>query len=66
MHRAGIDYAHLGSGLTKILAHNRQFGTAVNENVYPSIRERRAFIRQVVSAVTEMERIDSVWLKAVG
>jgi len=51
LHRAGLDPRHLTSGLSRISAFNRQFGTARDENSYPPSAEREAFITKVIAAL---------------
>jgi Zn-dependent protease with chaperone function len=50
LRRAGLDPADLALGLSRLRSFNRQFGKARDEDVYPTVEERQAFIKEVMSA----------------
>lgn len=48
LHQLGLDPSRVNDAVEKVTRFNRQrFGSAINEKNYPTLAERRAFVRQI-------------------
>jgi hypothetical protein len=56
LHGLGLDPSGLVSGIEKVAGFNARFGAAIaNERDYPTVAERRAFVRSVVAWIASRD-----------